>query len=312
MKRIFIMAAMLVALATGASAQKLGTPGTYDPPVINMNPPAEAPPTFSWTGWGIGVSVGQSQHTREYTRQETREWEEEIVHITEEEWEEHKYWCEKGFASAHFGPKCDVTGLTHAPEFDPLVFANSPWNNNRDETVRYNNGYDGLWMGDDDVFYFTLPEYVDPSDRGDKWAQIGYEYLSGVTITEWTEIVEYSETFDVTYKETHNDITIGAVANYRYQFEGTPFVVGGEINVFKARDMDETFTQIGLQGGVAVDRNLTFGEVGIEHFAVGNDYAFGREGNVILGVRYWADDSNSAERGDFDDSGTQVRAIFKF
>jgi hypothetical protein len=273
--KLTIIAAVAAMLAGPVLAGNLVTTGLDDP---HVTPPATSTTAFSWSGPYAGVSYGQSSHTRTYEHRE------------EEPWEKHAYRCDRG--TGHFGFKCDVTGLTHAPEFGTLNNINRPWSNARDETVRYNNGYDGLWMGADQSFAFTLPSYVAPVARDSRWAQIGYEHMSGVNVTQWTETV------------TESDTTLGGFVGYRHQFQTLPFVVGAEFNAMTT-DSHGDFTQIGLQAGFAAGRVLPYVEAGADHYAGGVDVALGRQGRLLVGVRTW-------EAHDGDDKGTQLRVGWNF
>lgn len=280
---------LAIALPFSASAGNLVTEGLDDPVV--------APPTqraFSWGGAYTGLSYGQSRHVRTYDRK----WDEFIVHREETPWEEHSYSCNRG--QGHYGFKCDVTGLTHAPEFGELDNVKNPWSNAADRTVRYGGDYDGLWMGADQTFAFTLPSYVDPVVRSGKWAQIEYEYLTGVDVNEWVETITHTEQATL----VEDDTTFGGFVGYRHQFQKVPLVVGLEANYMTTSDHGE-FAQIGAQVGFAAGRVLPYIEAGIDHYAGGVDIALGAHGQVLFGVRTW-------EAYDGGDSGTQVRVGWRF
>lgn len=288
MKKILTLIIALLTLP--AHADGPGTPIWMEPPVIE-------PPAFSWTGAYAGGSVGTSTHMNSYTR----EWSETEYFREETPWELHEFWCNRGKANNnHSRFKCDITGLTHSPELSGIVVGNNPWNNARDQDVRYTSGYDGLWLGESESFAFTLPAYVEPVDRGKNFGSVSYEYSSGVDVAEWTETTQYSEDYTV----FEDDVTYGVVAGYRYQFGTAPFVVGLEANAFTTEGNGDFF-QIGAQGGLALDRLLTFFEVGQDHYAGGADLAFGDYGQYRVGFRSW-------EANDGSDSGQMIRATYAF
>lgn len=341
MKKTLIAAIAMVALSLPANAGGLTE---ANPPW--MEPPVYVPPgaVFSWGGPYAGASVGQSTHRRTYTREwdeivnyreekpwerevtDTKEvpWEREVIDREEIPWEKHAYECTRGTGS-HTGRKCDITGLTHAPEFGLLDFRNNPWNGNgKNKDWRYTNGYDGLWMGASEAFAFTLPSFIAPKNRPSSWGQIGYEYLSGVDVIETTRIEtgvdiveftrietgvdvhEWSETITHTeeYTVTETDTTYGGFVGYRHQFQKMPLVVGLEAN-FMTTSGNGDFAQLGAQVGFAAGRVLPYAEVGIDHYAGGVDIALGQTGNVLVGFRTW-------ESHDGNDSGQMVRVGWKF
>lgn len=288
--KLTILAACAALYSCGsASAGNLVTIGLEDPRVTP--PPRTA---FSWSGPYAGVSYGQSSHRRDYTRN----WTETIDHREETPWEEHSYQCNRG--EGHFGFKCDVSGLTGALEFEGLDHINSPWNNARDQTVRYSSGYDGLWMGANETFTFTLPSHISPVNRGNQWAQIDYTHLTGVDVNEWVETIACSESYSV----VESDTTLGGFIGYRYQFQTVPFVVGAELNATTTSDHG-SFTQVGLQAGLAMGRVLPYVEIGADHYAGGADVAMGRQGRLLVGLRTW-------ESRDGNDSGQQLRIGWNF
>lgn len=290
--KLTILAAVAALWACApAYAGNLVTTGLDDP---HVTPPASSTTGFSWSGPYAGVSYGQSTHVREYTRT----WDEVIDHREETPWEKHAYQCDRG--QGHFGFKCDVTGLTHAPEFGSLDNVNSPWRNAAGETVRYSSGYDGLWMGANETFAFTLPSYVAPRDRGSQWAQLGYEHLTGVDVREWSETIAHSEQVTV----TEGDTTLGGFVGYRHQFQAFPLVIGAELNAMTT-DNHGSFTQAGLQAGFAAGRVLPYVEIGADHYAGGVDVALGQQGRLLVGLRTW-------EANDGADKGTQLRVGWNF
>jgi hypothetical protein len=287
--RKLLFSTTLICLGTAGYA------GSIDPPW--MEPPVTVPttPAFSWSGPYAGLSYGKSSHRRTYEKT----WDEVITYREETDWEKHAYQCNRG--KGHFGFKCDVTGLTHAPEFGALDNVNNPWSNNaKDETVRYDNGYDGLWMGADETFGFTLPSYVEPVTRGERWAQIGYEYLTGVDVNEWSETIVHTE--QVTVNE--DDSTFGGFIGYRHQFSKMPVVVGVEANYMATGDHGD-FAQVGAQLGFAAGRVLPYVEIGVDHYAGGADVALGSQGRLLIGLRAW-------ETHDGRDGGQMLRIGWNF
>jgi len=286
-KTLYYTTAFILA-AYGAQAGNLVTSGLDDP---HVNAPALP---FSWDGGYAGLSYGQSQHKRTYTR--------DVAGVafeqTEEPWETHSYSCNRGpDTNSHLRDKCDLTGLTHATELASLSSASQPWNTARDQTVRYTSSYDGLWLGADESIAFTLPEYVEPQARDGRWGFVAYETLRGVTVTE-EAVTSYSQQ---EYTISESDQGFGGFAGYRNQWGFTPLVVGAEFNFIQTEDHG-TFTQIGAQAGFAVGQVLPYVEVGADHHAGGTDIALG---NVLLGVRTWASHNG-------DGSGNQVRVGWMF
>ena len=325
MKNIFTAILVTITLAFPAFAGNPST-GLSDPVVI-----APTNPTFSWSGPYAGLTYGQSNHKRQYTRtwDETRTYYtkegfetvtprvEEVERREEIPYDEHRYTCTRG--SGHFGYKCDVSGFTLSPEFNDLDTVNRPWREAEDQTVRYENGYSGLWMGADETYTFTMPLPIDPIMRSNDWAQISYEMVSGVNVVEYTELVEYDDiaygtrlvehtevvaTHVETYTVNEGDTTLGAFVGYRHQFDAVPFVLGAEFNYMDTDDHG-SFEQLGVQAGFAAGRVLPFVEVGYDHYAGGVDVALGKNGRVLLGVRTW-------ETHDGDDSGNMIRLGWAF
>jgi hypothetical protein len=264
-------------MTTSVHAGNLVTVGLDDPEVI---PPAR----FSWGGVYGGLTYGQSQHTREYTRT----WEEDITR----EREIHNYNCTRG-KEKHFGRKCNVTGFTDAEELQALDNVNRPWQNAADQDVRYQSGYDGLWMGSSEVFSFSLPDQRSISNQP-RWAQMNY--LGFDTVVD----VIGTESFSETYEVTHNDTTLGGFIGYRHEISQY-VVLGVEANAFQAMDLGEDFYQIEAQAGISLGRVLPFVGIGPDHFSVGTDIAI--TDNVLIGIRHWDAD---------EDSGTQVRIGWMF
>lgn len=318
MRNLIAATAAAILLPAMASAGGL-TP--ENPPW--MEPPVYVPPqaSFSWGGAYAGLSYGRSSHRNTYTRsweetehfREETPWEREVIDREEIPWERHDYSCNRGpNNNNHSRFKCDITGLTHSPELAALDSINSPWNNARNQDIRYRSGYDGLWMGASDSFAFTLPSYVAPVTRGSKFGSVAYAFSegvdviettrieTGVDVREWSETTQYSEDYTV----TESDTTYGGFVGYRHQFQSVPFVVGAEAN-FMTTDNNGDFAQFGLQAGFAMDRVLPYIEVGADHYAGGVDIALGQQGNLLIGVRTW-------ESHDGDDSGQMIRVGWQF
>ena len=270
MKHILLSTAATM-FATTASAGGLGPPIIMEPPILT--PPSQ----FSWSGGYGGLSYGQSNHTRDYTR-----------NITEDR-DIHNYQCDRG-TKPHLMYKCDVGNFVDAAELAALDNVFRPWNNARDQDVRYNNGYEGFWMGASETFSFSVGDQRDlgPNQKG--WAQVSY--LGYDTVTEIVGSEQYST--------TTQDTTVGGFVGYNFEVYG-PLFAGVEANFFQAQDLDETFAQIEGRGCLATGRVLSCVGAGDDLLTITADLAI--TDNLIVGARQWQSD---------DDEGTQIRIGWKF
>jgi len=270
------MSALVAASVTAASASGLVEIGLDDPHLI---PPATI--SNDWGGVYGGISYGRTTSKRTTTvPQEPEEFFDTGV-------------CESpGSVGSHGSYKCRFDKKTGpftphvwdtSPEIQELRFQKNPWNQEDlkrkgnplgravdDEVVRYNAGYDGIWMNGED-FEFT------------------YNYRQ-------REIPASSLIFN----EIANSDQVGAFLGYRRDF-GT--LVGG-IEGNYTSDMQTVELQVGLDAG----QLLPYGFVGAGSFdsqggmvyGAGADLKLGQDG-LMVGLKHTV--------GEFDDISSGTTAV---